>query len=87
MGAGKSFKEGDWDKIVNTITDVYAQTLPADLRNWKPALDASFDQVNAGKVIVICEIFYVEIWKNVLSCHLIIVTTAVCCNYVTHLWQ
>ena len=45
MGAGHSFKEADWDLIIDTITDVYAQTLPADMRIWKPTLDTSFDQV------------------------------------------
>ena len=45
MGAGHSFKEADWDLIIDTITEVYAQTLPADMRIWKPTLDSSFDQV------------------------------------------
>ena len=45
MGAGHSFREADWDLIIDTITDVYAQTLPADMRIWKPTLDSSFDQV------------------------------------------
>ncbi|KAL5248280.1 hypothetical protein ACHWQZ_G017457 [Mnemiopsis leidyi] len=46
MGAGHSFKEADWDLIIDTITEVYAQTLPADMRIWKPTLDSSFDQVS-----------------------------------------
>ena len=46
MGAGQSFREVDWDLIIDTITDVYASTLPADMRIWKPTLDTSFDQVS-----------------------------------------
>lgn len=46
IGAGHSFIESTWDKVVDTIVEVYSATLPATLRTWKPDLNAHFDQMS-----------------------------------------
>jgi len=46
MGTGKHFREDCWVAIVDTITQVYANTLPVGLRNWKPSLTDVPDAVS-----------------------------------------